>query len=989
MLSPAEALGLSGAALESRVRSAANQVADATMVRIASRLNVDANANEMVYERDGARETIRIMLRPLLAMPEQLGYVNHVCLKMMDALKRIPALYLGDPAIRRIVAITPEEHEWLSLSWSAAHQRLNPVYGRLDAVCDFAGAFWRDSLQFMEPNLSGIGGIHFTPITEQLVMRDVVPTLGAHDPDLVMEPPADQRDLLLQELMEHSRALGRNACQLCFVEPKYVRDGPNEQASLTEYFTKTHDVQIAHADPSELELRGDEVYFGDFRIDVAYRDYEMRDLIDLERETGRPLDAMRALFRQNRVVSSLAGDFDHKSCWEVLTDPAVAERLFSVDDCRLFRRHILWTRVVSERRTVLPHNLDGDLVEHMVQHREQLVLKPNRGYGGKGVMIGAAVEASEWEAQIAEALRHAEDPEKSWVVQSATRLPVHEFPVIGADGRVSAEPFYTVMGFAPSEGGLGTLCRVSQKQVVNVAQHGGIAAVLVAHPPRELRIPRRSVPPGGASARLLKARISELLHLDQVIALLSWDEETMLSRIGRDQRGEQFATLEGLRHARLVSDELGDLIGEVTAECADDPEWERELVLLRRLRRHALCVDEDLIRAIAAARSHSLGAWEEARERDDFTVWAPAFEDLLRLVRERARALARGGDLYDAALDEFEPGMTRSRLEPVLWELRDGLIPLVHGAAEAGGSKAPWRGHFAEAGQWELCRRILKRMGFDFDRGRLDQSTHPFTLMSGRDDVRLTVKIDEADLTKAVLAALHEGGHGLYDQGLMLAGRDRLACEAPGMGAHEAQARLWENHVGRNLAFWQGAMPDLRELFPEAAGALDATAMHRAVNRVRLGPVRIASDELTYHLHILMRYELELLLLGGDLTVAELPEAWNGRSKELLGLVPTRPREGVLQDVHWSLGNFGYFPSYSIGSLYAAQLIESFEREHALDDEIRRGDLAPLLQWLRKHVHAAGNSRSCEEVIIGCTGKGLDAGAFFRHAQKIVGILGE
>jgi carboxypeptidase Taq len=990
MLSPAEVLGLSGATLEARVCRAADSVANATLSRIAERLLADASANEMIYERDGAREVIRIMLRPLLAMPEQLGYVNHVCLRIIEALKRIPSLYLADERFRRILAISPPEEEWLRQSWSPAHERFNPVYGRLDAVCDFAGAFWRDSLQFMEPNLSGIGGIHFTPVTEQLVMRDVVPTLRAHDPDLELAPPADQRELLLEVLMEHAKALGREACQLCFVEPKYVHEGPNEQAILTAFLTRTHNLTIAHADPSELEVRGDEVYHQGVRVDVAYRDYELRDLIALEEELGRPLSAMRLLFRQNRVVSSLVGDFDHKSCWEILTDPEIAERLFSMDVCRLFRRHVLWTRVVSERRTSLPHDAEGDLIAYMRANREQLVLKPNRGYGGTGVMIGASVEAPEWERRIEEALALADDPLRSWVVQAATRLPVHEFPVIGADGRVFAEPFYTVMGFAPSENGLGSLCRVSQKQVVNVAQHGGIAALLVARPPRELSIPKRAPARSGGSSAALRARIRELLQFDRVISLLGWDEETMLPRRGREERGEQLAMLEGRRHELLVSDELGDLIGEAAAECEGEARWERELVLLRRLRRHALALSEDLVRAFANARSQALGAWEEARARSDFSLFAPAFGALLGLARERAQALAQGGDLYDALLDEFEPGMTRSRLEPVLWELRDGLVPLVRAASERRGGEphAGARDRYAEAGQWTLCRRLLAEMGFDFDRGRLDRSTHPFTLMAGNDDVRLTIRIDEADLTKAVLASLHEGGHGLYDQGLSAAGRHWLVNEAASMGVHESQARLWENHVGRSLAFWQHALPHIRELFPEAARETDARVIHRAVNRVRPGPNRVAADELTYHLHILLRYELELLLLGGEIRVEELPGAWNERSEALIGVVPPGDREGVLQDVHWSLGNFGYFPSYSIGSLYAAQLIEAYERGHALEDEIARGELAPLSAWLSENVHEQGHLSSGEEIIARCTGKGLDAAAFFRRAKRIVEAAG-
>ena len=485
-----------------------------------------------------------------------------------------------------------------------------------------------------------------------LVMRDVVPTLVAHDSGLAMELLQDQRELFLQVLMDHARAIGRDSSQIAFVEPKYVHEGPDEQAVLRDYLVSRHGVTISHADPRELRIVDGEVFYENIRIDVAYRDYEVRELVELEKELGKPLDAMRLLFRQNRVVSSIVGDFDHKSCFEILTDPALAERLFTVEERRLFRRHVLWTRVVSDRRTTLPGDRVGDLLPFARNNREQLVLKPNRGYGGKGVLLGAAVDAAEWDAQLNDAVRKADDPEESWVLQGATRLPVYEFPVVGADGRVFSEPYYTVMGFAATENGLGILCRVSQKQVVNVAQRGGLAAVLVTDTPPDLRIPKRSLNPAERLDRVLRAEIAELRHLDHTIALLGWDEETMLPAAGRAERGAQSATLEGLRHAHLCSDRLGDLMEEVAQQSDNDATLQRELALLRRLRRQALALPEDLVRSFATAKSQSLGAWEEARAKNDFALFAPAFERLIQLSRERASALDPASP-YDALSPPF------------------------------------------------------------------------------------------------------------------------------------------------------------------------------------------------------------------------------------------------------------------------------------------------------------------------------------------------
>ena len=711
----------SGAALEARVRRAATHIPDVVYARIANRLREDALTNQLVYEHAGKVEPVRVMLRPLLAMRDQLNYIHHVCLRITDAVKTFPTLYLQDARIRRILKISEEEEYWLRGLWTRDHELHNPVYGRLDAVCDFAAAAWQDSLHFMEPNLSGVGGIHFAPVSEELVMRDVVPALTAHDPDLAMELPQDQRDLFVQLLIDHARAIGRPSCNICFVEPKYVREGPDEQSVLGPFLASHYGLTVAHADPRELRIEGDEVFHNDIRIDVAYRDYETRELIELESALGQPLNAMRLLFQQNRVVSSLAGDFDHKSCWEILTDPDISEEFFSAEECRLFRHHVLWTRIAGDRRTTLPHGETGSLLEYARLHREQLVLKPNRGYGGTGVVLGASVDAGAWGQLLNTAALVAGDPERSLVLQAVTRLPVYEFPVAAPDGRMFGEPFYAVMGFAASENGLGILCRVSQKQVVNVAQRGGVAAIFVTDTPPDLRIPKRPSTRRENREQALRGKITELRHLDRIIALLGWDEETMLPAAARAERGEQLALLEVHRHGILTSDQFADLMEDASCQSSPSEGLSRELELLRRHRRHALALPEDLVREFAAAKSHTLGAWEEARARDDFGLFAAAFDRLLILLQERAQALAAGRDPYDALLEEYEFGMGRVRLDIVFDELRRRLGPMVERASEA---TLAWTGlpsdrPYSDAAQWELCHRVLSTIGFDFERGRL------------------------------------------------------------------------------------------------------------------------------------------------------------------------------------------------------------------------------------------------------------------------------
>lgn len=978
-LSPAESLGLAGAALDARIRHAASHVPDASFVRIAARLREDARHHDMTYDHEGKAEVIRIMLRPLLAMPEQLAYVHHVCLELTEALERLPQLYLDDPRIREVIAVTDEEDRWLREMWSDAHRRFNPIYGRLDAVCDFAAQDWQSGLKFMEPNLSGVGGINYGPIAEELVMRDCVPEFLAHDPSLKIERPVDQRDLFIQVLIDHARAIGRPRANLCFIEPKYEEDGPDEQTALSRHLSAKYGLRIAHADPRELEMKNGEVYYRDLPIDIAYRDYETRELIALEREVGRPLEGMRTLFRGNRVVSSLAGDFDHKSCWEILTDDTLAEHCFSAEERRLFHRHVLWTRVVGARRTRLPHGEEGDLLSFARLHREQLVLKPNRAYGGSGVAIGAAVSQAEWEKLVDEAAEKYRDPLSSWVLQSATRLPVNDFPVVSGR-RVASEPFYVVMGFAPTENGLGVMCRVSQKQVVNVAQHGGMAAVLLVHPPGVLAIPRRSRAHLRESQKALRTSIAELIHLDRAIAALEWDEEVELPPGGREDRGDQLATLSGLRHRLLASDHLGDLIEEAEGASGD---WRRELDLLHRQRHEALAMPEDLVRRFAIARAHATGAWEEAREANDYARFEPALGELVSLVKSRAEALADGRPLYDALLDAHEPGLTCAEIEPVFSHLKERLVPIVGQLAETSRETARLP-EIDESARVRLCGELLDAIGFDRERGKLGFSIHPFTAQLGAGDVRLTMRRRE-NLVDSVLTVMHEGGHALYDQGFLASDRESLLGDAPSMGMHEGQARLWENHVGRSVAFWRYLVPKLRDTAGAAASTLDAEALFHAANRVARGTIRTSSDEITYHLHIMLRFELERGLVAGSFHVKHLKGAWNELSHKLIGVTPKSDLEGVLQDSHWAGGAFGYFPSYTIGSLYAAQLAEAYDREHNLQAEIARGDFGGLHVWLGKNVYALGNRHTASETIKRVTGKSLDASAFLHYVESKFG----
>jgi hypothetical protein len=481
MLTPAEELGLSGLSLASRVRKAFYQIPEARLVQIIERILAEASRRHLIYLRDGETETIRVMPCPVTVLPDQLAYIHYVSLTIQNALKRMPELYMQDFAVREMIQVLPAEEEWLWKCWGPSQRENNPVFGRLDAVVDFISPMWKDSLRFVEPNLSGIGGLHLVPTCEGILADVVLPVLQEQDPRLSLEIGKDIRELLMQEVLDHLEAIGRPARNICFVEPKYSGSGPDEQEALAEYFHARYGTKTMHADPAELSLRGHEVYYEGDVVDLAYRDYSVADLVDLERD-GTNVDPMRALFKQNRMISSITAELDQKSCWEVLTDAQFTRKYFNADERQVFRRHVLWTRILSDRQTQLPDGQTGSLLDYARKEHESLVLKPNRDFGGHGVLLGHGLGRNEWEAALEQALADQE----RWVVQQLASIPVSEFPVLGPDGKPHVEPFYVVMGFAATKYGLAVLGRASQKQVVNVANRGGMCGVFVGHPPGRL-----------------------------------------------------------------------------------------------------------------------------------------------------------------------------------------------------------------------------------------------------------------------------------------------------------------------------------------------------------------------------------------------------------------------------------------------------------------------------------------------------------------------
>lgn len=471
MLTASDERGLKGLSLDSRVRRAFYDLSASAIWDLAERAPVSARQNKLVYYRDGAEETINIILRPTAVLAEQMNYFHTVSVTLLEALKRLPDMYLDNPAVREVVPLSEVEEAWLRDTWTPAHRNNHCVFGRLDALVDFTSPSWKDTLAFVEPNLVGVGGISLVPALEQVMMDVIVPALQKVAPDLQLDAHDDLRKLFMDELRDHLDSIGRAGGAIALVDAKYSGDGPAEFAALAEYYTE-RGLPVHYCDPSELVLKDDEVYFDGHKIDLVYRDYALADFADPEYE-GDP-EVARLLFKRNQMVSSLAGDFDHKSTFELLTDPRF-NNLFTPGERQMLRRHVLWTRTLTPRRTTDPLGDEIDLLKFTRDNRDILVIKPNRSYGGDRVVIGPAASDAEWLNTIDTALTEPGD----WVVQRMATVTAYEFPVVQDDRSIHIEPFYMVVGFAPTKYGTSILGRASQKQVVNVAQKGGMCAVLV------------------------------------------------------------------------------------------------------------------------------------------------------------------------------------------------------------------------------------------------------------------------------------------------------------------------------------------------------------------------------------------------------------------------------------------------------------------------------------------------------------------------------
>lgn len=488
---------------------------------------------------------------------------------------------------------------------------------------------------------------------------------------------------------------------------------------------------------------------------------------------------------------------------------------------------------------------------------------------------------------------------------------------------------------------------------------------------------------GDVWGRLLP-RMGELSDLGSALRLLGWDQHVMMPLGGAAGRGRVLATLQGIAHGRLTDPGLRDLLEEAARDDSLDDDEKASVRLLQRDYDKATKLPEELVRELAELEAVSFRAWSEARAASDFSILEPHLTRMVALKKQAADAIGYDGERYDALLDDFEPGMKTGELETLFDELVPALKPLADDILEVAGRRPAFLSRTYETDKQEsFCRWLVTAMGFDMSEGRFDVSPHPFTAHVGLGDVRQTTRYEPQQLLMSIRASMHETGHALFEQGVPKELWGLPVGTVDSLGLHESQSRIWEIQVGTSRPFLDFLLPRLKDRFPEELGRLSPDDFYRGVNHPRRSLIRVQADELTYNLHIAVRLEIELALFRDELEVADLPEAFDSAMERYVGIRPETHAEGVLQDMHWAMGALGYFPTYTLGTLYAAAMFETaLEELGDLASEFRRGDVSRFLAWLRREVHVHANRRSGREIAESAVGGPLSAEPFLAHLRR-------
>ncbi|GAA4460946.1 carboxypeptidase M32 [Nemorincola caseinilytica] len=485
--------------------------------------------------------------------------------------------------------------------------------------------------------------------------------------------------------------------------------------------------------------------------------------------------------------------------------------------------------------------------------------------------------------------------------------------------------------------------------------------------------------------------LQKAADINNAAAVLGWDQETYMPPKGAAFRGRQLATLASLSHELVTSPRMSELLAQLRTDKGLDELQKANVLRSNEDHDKNSKLPPAFVEELSLLTSECFNAWIEARRQNDFGIFAPSLTKMVALKRRQAELYGYKAHPYDALVDEYEPGANVAMLDRLFDGIKQQLPPILATikAAPQVNDDLFYR-HYPRQQQWDFSVAVLKTMGYDMEAGRQDISEHPFSTSFAPTDVRVTTRVDEHNYASLLWSTIHEGGHALYEQGLPEEQYGLPLGAAASLGIHESQSRLWENCVGRSEAFWQYFYPQLQAVFPQQLADVTATDLYKACNKVEPSLIRTEADEVTYHFHVLIRYEIEKQLIEGTLQVADLPAAWNEAYQKYLGITPPDHKTGVLQDVHWSHGSFGYFPTYTLGSFYAAQFyIKAQEAIPTLLTDIAAGKTSDLLAWLRTNIHRHGRRYYSDELCELVTGKRLDPTYFLNYIkQKYTGIYG-
>lgn len=486
----------------------------------------------------------------------------------------------------------------------------------------------------------------------------------------------------------------------------------------------------------------------------------------------------------------------------------------------------------------------------------------------------------------------------------------------------------------------------------------------------------------------LRERLASLEALERASAVLSWDEETYMPEAGGPARAEHLARLAAMAHDMLVAPETACLLD---ASSVRPGSIDSAIVrVTRRDHDQAARVPTSLVAEIQRHASLAHPIWVHARERNDFAAFAPVMEKTFDLARELAEHLGYRDRAYDALLDQFEPGTTSKEVDGIFAQLKARLVPLAAAIRERArpGEDAVLHGDFDVAEQERFGLQMIRKFGFDLARGRLDQVVHPFETSFSRDDVRITTRYDRTYLADSLFSTLHEAGHGMYEQGVAADLEGTPLASGASSALHESQSRLWENVVGRSLGVWQHFYPELQRAFPGQLGSVPLDRFYRAINRVKPSLVRVDADEVTYNLHVMLRYEMEQGLLSGEIPVADAARVWNDKMEDYLGIRPPDNSLGILQDTHWASGLIGYFPTYALGNVLSVQFFNRAREEHPeIDEEIATGEFATLRGWLEENIYRHGRRFDPQDLVQRATGEPMTTGPYLEYLERKFGAL--